>query len=164
LPPEPDEAVEVFHGNLIRVVVETWPQGVRETVHHPGAAAIVALDGDHVLMIRQLRQSIRSETVEIPAGILDREEETPAECAARELEEETGYRAQDVEPLGVIHTSPGFTDERIELFTARAERKGQPEEGIAVVRMPFEEALAAARDGRITDAKSMVALLLAANA
>jgi ADP-ribose pyrophosphatase len=87
-----------------------------------------------------------------------------ADCATRELREETGYRAVSVEPLCAIHTSPGFTDERIELFVARAELEGHPEEGIEVVRMPIEQALAATRDRRITDAKTVVGLLLAANA
>jgi ADP-ribose pyrophosphatase len=108
LPLEPDERVEVFHGNLIQVFVETWPQGLWETVHHPGAAAIVSFDGDDVLLIRQLRQPIRSETLEIPAGVLDREGETPAECARRELREETGFGAADEDRLGAIYTSPRF--------------------------------------------------------
>ena len=163
--PEPDQRVEVFHGNLIQVFVETWPQGVRESVHHLGSAAIVALDGNDVVLIRQFRQSIRDDTLEIPAGVLDRDGESPAECAARELREETGYRAVSVHPLGTIHTSPGFTDERIELFIARAQREGGPEdEGIDVVLMPLAEAVRAVREGGITDAKSAVALLLAATA
>ena len=159
---EPERSVEVFHGNLIRVVVETWPEGVREIVRHPGAAAIVAFDDGDVLLVRQLRESIRAETLEVPAGILDVEGESAQECAVRELREETGYTARDVEPLGVVHTSLGFTDERIELFVCEAERGDGPEdEGIELATMPFEEALDAARDGRITDAKSVAALLLA---
>ena len=159
---EPERVEPIFDGTLIRVVRETWPEGIRELVHHPGAAAVVPLVGDDVLLVRQLRQSIRATTLEIPAGILDKEGESPAECAARELREETGHRAEDVRALGLVHTSLGFTDERIELFTCRAVPEGEPEEeGIEVVRMPFAEAVAAVRDGRITDAKSVAALLLA---
>jgi len=164
LPLEPERAEPIFDGTLITVVRETWPQGVRELVRHPGAAAVVPFVGDDVVLVRQLRQSIRTTTLEIPAGILDKEGESPAECAARELREETGHRAEDVQPLGTIHTSLAFTDERIELFTCRAIREGGPEEeGIDVVQLRFENALAAVRDGRITDAKSVAALLLAAD-
>jgi ADP-ribose pyrophosphatase len=163
LPLEPDESVEVFDGTLIEVVVETWPQGRRELVRHPGAAAMVAFHGDDVVLVRQLRESIRAETLEIPAGILDQEGESPRECAIRELREEAGYRAEDVEPLGAVHTSLGFTDERIELFVCGAEPEGDAEEGVELVVMPFDDALQAVRDGRITDAKSAVALLLAAD-
>jgi ADP-ribose pyrophosphatase len=161
---DPERSVEVFRGSLIRVVVETWPEGVREIVRHPGAAAIVAFDGDDVVLIRQLRQSIRAETLEVPAGILDVEGESAEECAVRELREESGYTARDVEPLGVVHTSLGFTDERIELFVCEAERGDGPEdEGIELVTMSFEDALNAVLDGRITDGKSVAALLLARN-
>jgi ADP-ribose pyrophosphatase len=164
LPLEPETVESIFDGTLIHVVRETWPQGVREIVRHPGAAAVVPLVGDDVLLVRQLRQSIRATTLEIPAGILDKEGESPAECAARELREEAGHRAEDLRHLGMLHTSLGFTDERIELFTCRAVREGQPEEqGIEAVVMPFAEAVGAVRDGRITDAKTMAALLLAAD-
>jgi ADP-ribose pyrophosphatase len=159
---EPLESREAFHGKLIRVQVETWPQGERELVRHPGACGIVAVtaDGD-VLLVRQAREAIRRQILEIPAGILDVPGEQAAACAARELEEETGYTATDVQPLAVIHTSPGFTDEVIHLFTAGAEPGGDPEHGIEVVKMPLAEALAAIRDGTITDAKTVAALLLA---
>jgi ADP-ribose pyrophosphatase len=164
VPLEPSGSVEVFNGHLIRVVVESWPQGRRELVRHPGAAAVVAFAGDDVVLVRQIRQSIREETLEIPAGILDVPGETPAECAARELGEETGFRAEAVEQLGSVHTSLGFTDERIELFTCRAIRDGEPQdEGVAVVTMPFAAALDAVRKGHIMDAKSALALLLAAD-
>jgi 8-oxo-dGTP pyrophosphatase MutT (NUDIX family) len=100
-------------------------------------------------------------TPEAPAGIFDREQEPGHELARRELEEETGYRATRLEHLGTIYTSPGFTDEAIELFLAEAEPGGQPEEGIEVVAMEFGEALAAVVDGRIRDAKTALAILLA---
>jgi len=158
---DPSSSREAFHGHLIRVEVETWPAGEREIVRHPGACGIVALtsDGD-VLLVRQTREAIRATILEIPAGILDIPGEQAATCAARELEEETGYIASDVKPLGVIHSSPGFTDETIWLFTASAEPAGDAEHGIEVVRLPLAEAITAIQDGRITDAKTVAALLL----
>jgi 8-oxo-dGTP pyrophosphatase MutT (NUDIX family) len=100
--------------------------------------------------------------LEIPAGILDLEGEDARDAAVRELAEETGYRASDVEPLGSVLTSPGFTDERVDLFVAEARRDGEPEEGIEVVPMVFADAVAATLDGRIRDAKTVAGLLLAA--
>lgn len=160
---KPDSVREVFHGKLIRVEVESWPAGRREVVRHPGACAVVALtsEGD-VLLVRQMREAVRDSLLEIPAGIFDVDGEDPAECAERELLEETGYRAASLRPLGSIYTSPGFTDERIELFMAEAVPDGGEEDGIEVVPMPFEDALSAIHDGRIKDAKTVAGLLLAA--
>jgi ADP-ribose pyrophosphatase len=160
---EPESSREVFRGKLIRVEVERWPVGEREVVHHPGACAVVALtDTGEVLLVRQTREPVRESLLEIPAGIYDVEGEDPAGCAARELLEETGFRPRDLEPLGTIYTSPGFTNERIDLFMGRAEDAGYAgEEGIEVIRMPFAEALEAATDGRIKDAKTVCALLMA---
>ena len=159
---DPESSREVFRGKLIRVEVEDWPGGDREVVHHPGACAVVAVTetGD-ILLVRQFRPAPREALLEIPAGIYDVEGEDPAGCALRELMEETGYRAADLRPLATIYTSPGFADERIDLFMARAEEAGGPgEEGVEVVRLPFAEALAAVRDGRIRDAKTVCGILM----
>jgi ADP-ribose pyrophosphatase len=161
----PDSVREVFHGRLIRVEVESWPAGDREIVRHPGACAVVAITrGGEVLLVRQTREAIRGALLEVPAGIFDVDGEDAAACAARELLEETGHRAENLRPLGAIYTSPGFTDERIHMFTADALPDGGGEDAVEVVPVPFAEALAAIRDGRITDAKTIVALLLADSA
>jgi len=150
---------------LIRVTVETWPAGEREVVSHPGAVGVVALtDPGDVVLVRQFREAVRVHVLEIPAGILDVDGELPADAAARELFEETGHRARLIERLGEVLTSPGFADERIELFMAEtpddADGPGEPE--VEVVRMPFAEALEAVRDGRIVDAKTVAGLSLTA--
>jgi 8-oxo-dGTP pyrophosphatase MutT (NUDIX family) len=162
----PTSRREVFHGTLIRVEVQSWPAGEREVVHHPGACAVVALtpEGD-VVLVRQMREAVGEELLEIPAGILDVDGEDVATCAARELLEETGHHASDLEPLTSIYTSPGFADERIDIFLAHDVRVvdgARVEDGVEVVRMAFGDAVAAARDGRIRDAKSCVGLLAAA--
>ncbi len=159
---QPDSVREVYRGSLIRVEVESWPGGEREIVRHPGACGLVAITaGGEVVLVRQRREPVRAELLEIPAGIFDVEGESAAACAARELMEETGYRAENAQPLAAIYTSPGFTDERIELFSAEAvpEGRGQ-EEGVKAVLMPFAEAVSAVREGRIADAKTVAALLL----
>lgn len=160
---EPHQRERRFSGRLFSVEVLHWPDRTREVVRHPGAVGIVALTEEHeVVLVRQVREAVGESVLEIPAGILEPHGESPGEAAARELAEETGYRASEVESLGSILTSPGFADERIHLFVARAERTADPEEGIEVVLMIFAEAVAATLDGRITDAKTVSALLRAA--
>jgi ADP-ribose pyrophosphatase len=157
------EVEQVFRGNLIRV--EVWSGRRREIVRHPGACAVVAVtEGGDVVLVRQIREAVGEAPLEIPAGVLDVKDEQPGECAARELLEETGFRAgEPVEPLGVFYSSPGFTDERVHLFLARdvVSEEGA-KAGLEVVSMPLDEAAAAVRDGRIRDAKSAIGLLLAA--
>jgi 8-oxo-dGTP pyrophosphatase MutT (NUDIX family) len=160
---EPIATREVFAGKLLRVAVESWPAGEREVVHHPGACAVVALTAEReILLVRQVREVVRERLLEIPAGIFDVDGEDPAGCAARELLEETGYRAVRMEPLGWVYTSPGFTDERIALFRADAVQAGASEDGIEVVRLPVAGGPEAIRDGRIRDLKTVAGVLLAA--
>lgn len=131
-------------------------------VRHPGACAVVALtETGEVLLVRQMREPVREALLEIPAGIYDVEGEDPSGCAARELMEETGYRAAALQPLATMYTSPGFADERIDVFLARAAETEVPgEEDVEVVRLSLAEALEAVRDGRIKDAKTVCGLLL----
>jgi len=162
----PTSSSEVFHGGLIRVLVEDRDSGTREVVRHPGACAVVALTpSNDVILVRQFREAVRRSLLEIPAGIADVPGETAAGCAARELLEETGHRATAVEPLGPILTSPGFADERIDLFLAAASAgpvAPPVEDGMETILLPFAEALAAVDAGRIQDAKTVAALLRAA--
>lgn len=134
-------------------------------LHHPGASAVVPFVGDgEILLLRQFRHAAAGTLWEVPAGKLD-PGESPASCAVRELAEETGFSAARLEPLGKIHTTPGFTDEVIHLFAAFDLTPGaaspDPHELLETERMPFETALAMVTRGDITDAKSVCALLLA---
>jgi ADP-ribose pyrophosphatase len=163
VPPERRE--EVWRGHLISVEVQRWaePQRVREVVRHPGAVAVLAMHDGHAILVRQLREAVGERLLEIPAGIRDVDGEPAEETARRELLEETGYRAVTLRPLGRIHTSPGFTDEVVELYVGEAERStGSSEPEVEVVAMPVDEVVAAVRRGEITDAKTAVAILLAA--
>jgi ADP-ribose pyrophosphatase len=148
------------------VAVERWPGGIRrEVVRHPGACAAVAFVDDHrILLVRQMREAVRRELLEVPAGTRDVAGESGEDTMGREIREETGYEAKSLELIGSILTTPGFTNERIDLYVARVgpEPVGEPEEeGVEVVIMDFDEAVAAAVSGGIEDAKSVVALLLA---
>lgn len=162
----------IFEGRVIRVRTEEieLPNGRRSTlelVAHPGAAAIVPVDGDgNVLLVRQYRHAAKRRwLLEVPAGKLD-PGEAPAPGAARECEEETGFRPGRLVPLGGIWTTPGFTDEWIDLYLALDLEAGrqdlQEDESLAVERVPLGEAVRLALDGGIDDGKSIAALLRAA--
>jgi ADP-ribose pyrophosphatase len=115
-------------------------------------------------MIRQLRPAVDRFLLEIPAGRLDPGED-PLDCGTRELSEETGLVAANMESLGVIQTSPGVFDEQIHLYLATGLSQGQadPEhyEDIELVRIPLAEALRMAVEGDITDSKTTVSLFRA---
>jgi ADP-ribose pyrophosphatase len=163
----------VPHKPRFRVRVETervtLPNGNSvelDIVHHPGAAAVVPFVSDReVLLIRQYRHAAGGTLFEVPAGKLD-PGESPATCAARELEEEAGCRAGRLVELGWIWTTPGFTDERIFLFAAfelePVPQRHDPDEVIEPVRVSLEAALGMIWSGELHDAKSALALLHAA--
>ena len=163
---EPISADDVFEGTIFSVVRERWPQSERpfDVVRHLGAAGVLPVtpDGD-VLLVKQFRPAVRQDLVEIPAGILDVDGEDALRCAARELLEETGYRHRSIEFLGGVYTTAGFSNEYVHLFWARTQGEPEtaPEEGIELVRKPFAEMAMAARAGRIRDAKTALAVLLA---
>lgn len=137
-----------------------------QVIRHPGGVGVVPLHDDGtVTLIRQLRPSVDATLLEIPAGRLDPHEE-PAACGLRELAEETGLSAAKLEPLGAIYSSPGVFDEKIHLFLATELTQGEPDqehyEDIETVRLPLDDALRMATDGRITDGKTIAALFRAA--
>lgn len=149
-----------------RVALPNGRSVLLDLLKHPGAAAVVPLlDDGRVLLIRQYRFATGGFLLEAPAGKLDAGE-APEACAARELEEETGYRAGRVEQLGTMWPSPGFTDERIHLFLATdlrpATQRLEADEIIELVPMAFDEAIRRVHAAEIQDAKTAMALLLAA--
>jgi ADP-ribose diphosphatase len=159
---------QVFSGRLLkvyrdRVRLPDGSEAVREYIRHPGAVAIVALlDDGRVLLERQHRYPLRRDFVEIPAGKLE-PGEGHLETGKRELLEETGYVAKEWRRLGLIHNAIGYSDEGIEIWLARGlEMRGQQlaeGEFLEVFSLPLKEAQAMARDGRITDAKTIAGLL-----
>jgi ADP-ribose pyrophosphatase len=161
----PDESQTAYRGDFIQVDVERWPEiGRYEVVKRQDAAAVLPItpEGD-VILVKQFRPPIRQELTEIPAGLLDIEGEDALTCAARELLEETGYRHESIDFLGGFYSSAGSSDEYVHLFVARtgAEPVGEPEAGIEVLRLPFDQMVAAARAGKVRDAKTAIALLMA---
>lgn len=145
----------------------TLPNGLEvelEIVRHPGASAVVPLHDDGtVTLVRQYRHAAGGMIYEIPAGVKEAGED-PELCALRELAEEV-YLSGALELLGCIHTTPGFSDERIWIYLATglepAEGERDHDEYIEIVRVPLAEAVGMVAEGRITDAKTICGLLLA---
>jgi ADP-ribose pyrophosphatase len=160
---------DVYRGRIVHLTIEdvTLPNGHHtplEIVRHPGAAAVATLDADgRVTLLRQYRHAAGGWLWEVPAGKLD-PGEAPATCAARELREEAGIIAGDLEPVGSIVTCPGFCDEVIHLFVATDLTSTSTERGVdevidAVEAIPLRRALEMVRNGEIRDAKTIAALL-----
>lgn len=135
----------------------------REIVVHGGAVVILAVtEDDRIVLIRNQRFAVGREIWELPAGTLEPGED-PADCARRELEEETGYRAATIEPLSDFYTTPGICTERMHAFLARdLKHVGQQledGEAISVEPLPRQDVLEMIRDGRIDDAKTIAMIL-----
>ena len=156
----------VFAGKLLRLEVvdvelEDGTRSVREVVRHPGAAAVIARVGhDRYLFVRQYRKPVEQVMVEVIAGTLDNADESPEDCARREVEEETGHHVDSLERLGVIYPSPGYVDERIDVFRAdlsrgNTDRSADLDERIDPVELTREAIIHMIRSGEITDAKTL---------
>jgi ADP-ribose pyrophosphatase len=158
----------VFKGRVFRVYAEALSLASgrtvrREIVRHPGSVAILALDeGGRVLLLRQFRQAVGRRIWEIPAGTLEAGEQV-LRSARRELREETGYRARRWRRLTSILASPGILDESLHLYAAwelvPGSSRPEADEDIECHWLPVPRALVMVRDGRISDAKSICALL-----
>src|ERR671924_699740 len=158
----PDERRTVYDGKLIDVTLERWGDQQREIVEHPGAVAVVAVDGDGmVTLVRQRREAVRKDLLELPAGTLE-DGEAPQDSARRELEEETGLRGGAWREVVAFYTTPGFCRERMHLFFAEGLERGEAspaeDEQLEIVRLPVREI--ASHLAELEDAKTLVGLLL----
>ena len=161
---------EVYHGVMIRLERDTvcLPNGntaIREVMRHPGAAAVVPLTREgNVVLVRQFRYPFSRVMLEIPAGKLD-PNEAPADCARRELKEETGFLAEELISLGVFFPSIAMLDEQIHLFLARgltpSSANLDEDEFLHVEQRPLKDLVQQILRGEVPDGKTQTAILKA---
>ena len=166
----------VHEGHVtLRIDEVTTPGGTveREVAVPPDAVAVVALADGDVVLVRQYRQPLGTSTLELPAGVLDRQGEEVAAAAARELAEECHLAAGEWSVLTTLAPTPGWSTERVTLLLARDVHPTDAPDGfepaaeeaaMEVVRLPLDAAVAAVHDGTIIDAKTVVGILLVAAA
>jgi ADP-ribose pyrophosphatase len=159
----------VYEGQVINVRIDRFryddgAEADREVAEHPGAVAIIPLDDDVLWLVRQPREAVYEDRLlELPAGKLDVEGESPLECAKRELVEEIGRTASEWTELKRFYTSPGFAEEEVTVFLATglaevSDHEPDPEERIEIVEWPLSQ-LDEAID-ECVDAKSLIGLLM----
>ena len=165
------DSKEIYNGRVFRVIEQTVElennrQARREIIRHNGGVAIIAVDEEqNVYLVRQFRKPLDLETLEVPAGKLEIGED-PYMCAIRELKEETGLSAKKVETLGGIFPSPGYCDEKLNLYLATDLSTGSmhldPDEFLSVEKCRLAECVSKIETGEITDSKSIICILIAA--
>jgi 8-oxo-dGTP pyrophosphatase MutT (NUDIX family) len=165
-----DAVRSIYQGKVLNLTLEdvTLPNGATvrlEIAHHPGGAAIVALDASNrVCLLRQFRHAAGGWVTELPAGKIDNCE-PPLDCARRELAEEAGVDASRWDALGDFLSSPGVLTEVIHVFLARdlhpADAAPEAHEVFEVRWVPLPEAVAMAKTGQIRDGKTVIGLLWA---
>jgi ADP-ribose pyrophosphatase len=158
---------DIYQGRIVKLHVDTvrLPDGreaSREVVKHASAVAVIAVDdAGNILLVRQFRKPVEQLMLEIPAGIMEENEE-PLNSAQRELAEETGVTAGEWEEIAAFYTAPGFTDEKIYLFMASKLVVGKTnldeDEFIEIIKTPLQEAYDMIFTGQIVDAKSIIGI------
>lgn len=161
---------EIFNGAIVKLRVDKvmMPGGnlaEREIVEHPGGVGIVAVtDNDEIIMVRQFRKPFDKAIYEIPAGKLDKDEQHRV-CGIRELEEETGYKAESFEYLGYMYPSPGFCAEITHIYLATGLKEGNahldPDEYLDVEYIPIPKVKEMIMNNEINDAKTVFGIFKA---
>ena len=157
-----------YQGTILKMYEDTVEvnghQAKWDFIHHDGAAAVLPVTEDgKILMVRQYRNALERETLEIPAGCRDSKTEDTAYCAAREMEEETGYRSTNVKHLLSLRTTVAFCDEAVDIFVATDLEVGtrhlDEAESIDVEIYTLEELCDMIYEGKIQDGKTIAAIM-----
>ena len=161
---------QIFDGVVVKLFVDDveLPDGkktIREVVRHPGAVCVIPVDeNENVIMIKQFRYPFNEVLYEIPAGKLEPNED-PYEAALRELEEESGVNAKNVEYIGTMYTTVAILDEKIHMYLATdlTYKNAHPDEGefLEVEKIPLKTLVDMVMDGKIPDSKTQIAILKA---
>lgn len=160
----------IYEGAILNVrrdkVTAVQGEAYREIIEHNGAVAIVPIKEDgSIVMVEQYRYASGMTVLELPAGKIDKGETDPAQVAARELREETGYTAENIRYLGKINTSVAYSEEVIHIYAMTGLSEGQQEldddEAINIVEYPFDEIYKMAAGGKLIDAKTVAGLCMA---
>jgi len=160
----------LFEGKVFNLIVdeieyESGNKGIREVAVHPGGAVVVPITIEgKLVMVTQFRYPFQTTLLEFPAGKLDMDE-NPLDCAVRELQEETGYKAAKVNKLGKIYTAPGYCTETLHIYVAQELKKGdhkreEGEYGMEIYEFDIVEIEDKIRYGEIIDAKTICAVYL----
>lgn len=151
----------IFEVQKLEVACPDGSTGRRDILLHHGGSGVYAVRDGRICLVRQYRVALGRMTLEIPAGKLEPGED-PAACAARELAEETGLVAEELEPIAVSAGAPGFNNERTHIYFAHGLHRGpaSPDEGefVDVVWLPLPDVLAGIREGVIQDAKTVISV------
>ncbi len=161
----------IYDGKILKltrdeVQCENGQHAYREVVHHHGGVCILAMKDNQIILVKQFRYPNKIETLEIPAGKLEQNED-PKTCAFRELEEETNHRAKDMKRIMKVLPSPGYTSEWLYLYEAidfqevDDSLECDEDEFIDIIYMDIEEAYQKVLDGTIVDAKTVIAIMYA---
>lgn len=153
----------ILHIRKDKVLLPNGKEGVREYTEHMGAAAVIAFDDEgRLLMVKQFRYPLGEELLEIPAGKIDAGE-TPEQCAARELTEETGFKAGKLTYLGAMYPAAAYTTEAVHIYYGeQLTKSGQhldEDEFLTVEHIEFDKALQMVMSGEIKDSKTQIAIL-----
>lgn len=162
----------IYEGKILNLKIETvelpdMKYSKREIIEHPnGVAVIPILDGSNMIMVKQYRKAVEKIMLEIPAGLLEVNEE-PREAALRELREETGYDSEKLKYIMEFYTSPGYCDEKVYLFLATDLKKGDwmPEPGEIIEHeiYPIADLVKMVNRGEIVDSKTIIGINIAEN-
>jgi ADP-ribose pyrophosphatase len=156
---------KVFNLKVDEIEYDSGNKGIREVAVHPGGAVVVPITNEgKLVMVTQFRYPFQTTLLEFPAGKLDRDED-PLDCAVRELEEETGYKAEKVNKLGKIYTAPGYCTETLHIYVAQELKKGdykreEGEYGMEIYEFDIVEIEDKIRSGEVIDAKTICAVYL----
>ena len=161
----------IYDGKIMQVTreeveLENGEHAYREVVYHHGGVCILAVKAHQIILVKQFRYPNRIQTIEVPAGKLEKDED-PQDCAFRELEEETNNRARDMKFIMKVLPSPGYTSEWLYLYEAidfeevNDALAGDDDEFIDIIKLDIDEAYQKVLDGEIVDAKTVIAIMYA---